>query len=81
MLLLKLLHHFHCILNVSQNNSILSSCSAGVGRTGTFIAIDAMMERLNEKDDLNIYQFVMEMRSSRTFMVQTMVSEHSLYVQ
>ena len=54
----------------------LSLCirSAGVGRTGTFITIDAMMERLNEKDDLNIYQFVTEMRSRRTFMVQTMVS-------
>ena len=49
--------------------------SAGVGRTGTFITIDAMMERLKEKDELNIYQFVTEMRSSRTFMVQTTVSE------
>ena len=35
-----------------------------------------MMERLKEKDDLNIYKFVTEMRSSRTFMVQTMVSEY-----
>ena len=52
----------------------ISSCSAGVGRTGTFITIDAMMERLKEKDDLNIYQFVTEMRSRRTYMVQTMVS-------
>ena len=49
--------------------------SAGVGRSGTFITIDAMMERLKEKDDLNIYHFVTEMRSRRTFMVQTMVSE------
>ena len=54
--------------------SCLPPCSAGVGRTGTFITIDAMMERLNAKDDLNIYQFVTEMRSRRTFMVQTMVS-------
>ena len=57
--------------------SCLPSCSAGVGRTGTFITIDAMMERLKEKDDLNIHQFVTEMRSRRTFMVQTMVSECS----
>ena len=33
-----------------------------------------MMERLKEKDDVNIYEFVTEMRSRRTFMVQTMVS-------
>ena len=51
-----------------------TSCSAGVGRTGTFITIDAMMQRLQEKDDLNIYQFVTAMRTRRTFMVQTMVS-------
>ena len=47
--------------------------SAGVGRTGTFIAVDAMMQRLKEKDDLDIYNFVTQMRTKRTFMVQNMV--------
>jgi netrin-G3 ligand len=48
-------------------------CSAGVGRTGTFIAVDTMMERLKAgESDLNIHSFVMAMRSRRTFMVQTM---------
>jgi netrin-G3 ligand len=45
-------------------------CSAGVGRTGTFITIDAMMQRLKAKDDLNIYEYVSYMRTRRTFMVQ-----------
>ena len=55
---------------------ILSSTpfSAGVGRTGTFITLDAMMERLKERDDLNIFEFVNEMRTRRKQMVQTMVS-------
>ena len=48
--------------------------SAGVGRTGTFITIDAMIQRLKERDDLNIYEFVTEMRSKRTYMVQNLVS-------
>ena len=48
--------------------------SAGVGRTGTFITIDAMMERLKERDDLNIFEFVNEMRTRRKQMVQIMVS-------
>ena len=48
--------------------------SAGVGRTGTFITIDAMIQRLKERDDLNIYEFVTEMRSKRTFMVQNQVN-------
>ena len=48
--------------------------SAGVGRTGTFITLDAMMERLKERDELNIIKFVNEMRTRRMYMVQTVVS-------
>ena len=48
--------------------------SAGVGRSGTFITLDAMMERLKESDDLNIFEFVNEMRTQRMKMVQTLVS-------
>ena len=55
-----------------QHYSCLSS--AGVGRTGTLITIDAMMERLKERDDLNIFEFVNEMRTRRMKMVQTLVS-------
>ena len=50
-----------------------SSFSAGVGRTGTFITLDAMMERLKERDDLNIFEFVNAMRTRRMYMVQTLV--------
>ena len=48
--------------------------SAGVGRSGTFITLDAMMERLKERDELNILEFVNEMRTQRMKMVQTLVS-------
>ena len=51
----------------------LSITSAGVGRTGTFITIDAMLQRLKKRDDLNIFVFITEMRSKRTFMVQSQV--------
>ena len=47
--------------------------SAGVGRTGTFIAIDAMMERLKSRGDVNVFEFVTEMRTRRMKMVQTLV--------
>ena len=53
--------------------------SAGVGRTGTFIAVDAMMQRLKEKDDLNIYNFVTQMRTKRTFMVQNVVRRPTVH--
>ena len=45
-----------------------------MGRSGTFITLDAMMERLKERDDLNIFEFVNEMRTQRMKMVQTLVS-------
>ena len=56
----------------------LPPSSAGVGRTGTFIAVDAMMQRLKEKDDLDIYNFVTQMRTKRTFMVQNLVCTYTV---
>ena len=53
--------------------------STGVGQTGTFIAVDAMMQRLKEKDDLDIYNFVTQMRTKRTFMVQDLVCRPTVY--
>ena len=61
-------------INYSNHYYATFSFSAGVGRTGTFITLDAMMERLKERDDLNIFEFVTEMRTRRKQMVQTMVS-------
>ena len=54
--------------------SCYSICSAGVGRTGTFITLDAMMERLKERKDIDIFEFVNRMRTRRTKMVQSLVS-------
>ena len=52
--------------------------SAGVGRTGSFIATDAMMQRLKERDDLDIYNFVTQMRTKRTYMVQNLVRRQTV---
>ncbi|KAM8773080.1 protein tyrosine phosphatase receptor type Db isoform 13-T15 [Acanthopagrus schlegelii] len=46
-------------------------CSAGVGRTGCFIVIDAMAERIKHEKTLDIYGHVTLMRSQRNYMVQT----------
>ncbi|XP_030207662.1 receptor-type tyrosine-protein phosphatase S isoform X13 [Gadus morhua] len=46
-------------------------CSAGVGRTGCFIVIDAMAERIKQEKALDIYGHVTLMRSQRNYMVQT----------
>ena len=52
---------------------LLVHCSAGIGRTGTFIALDALMMRMKDLQTLNVYNFVMEMREQRVQMVQTEV--------
>ncbi|XP_027505125.1 receptor-type tyrosine-protein phosphatase F isoform X16 [Corapipo altera] len=46
-------------------------CSAGVGRTGCFIVIDAMLERMKHENTVDIYGHVTCMRSQRNYMVQT----------
>jgi len=56
---------------------MLVHCSAGVGRTGTFILLDSMLERMKVEDTVNVYEFLRNMRAKRVFMVQTLVSEHS----
>ncbi|KAJ8039808.1 Receptor-type tyrosine-protein phosphatase mu [Holothuria leucospilota] len=45
-------------------------CSAGVGRTGTFITLDAMLDMAAAENRINVYEFVCQMRQNRMKMVQ-----------
>lgn len=49
----------------------LKHSSAGVGRTGTFIAIDIMIQRIKKESKINIFDLVKQLRSQRMKMVQT----------
>ncbi|XP_052244008.1 receptor-type tyrosine-protein phosphatase S-like [Dreissena polymorpha] len=46
-------------------------CSDGVGRTGTYIAVDHLLQHIRGHDDVDIYQLVLDMREHRCNMVQT----------
>ncbi|XP_076806611.1 receptor-type tyrosine-protein phosphatase O-like [Clavelina lepadiformis] len=46
-------------------------CSAGVGRTGTFIAMDRLLQHMKDHDYVDIFSIVHEMRMCRVAMVQT----------
>lgn len=48
--------------------------SAGVGRTGTFIVIDAMIEMMHAEQNVDVFGFVSKIRSQRSQLVQTDVS-------
>uniref|UniRef100_A0A4W4FQJ7 Protein-tyrosine-phosphatase n=1 Tax=Electrophorus electricus TaxID=8005 RepID=A0A4W4FQJ7_ELEEL len=50
---------------------VIVHCSAGVGRTGTFIALDRLMQHIREHEYVDILGMVSEMRSHRLSMVQT----------
>jgi cadherin 5 type 2 (VE-cadherin) len=50
--------------------------SAGVGRTGTYIALDHLMQFINEHDfdvEIDIFDLVLKLRENRQHMVQTEV--------
>lgn len=57
--------------------SLFSLFSAGVGRTGSFIAIDSLMEQMDTEKVVDVYGFVAQMRKQRNYMVQTEVSYNS----
>ncbi len=50
-----------------------SGCSAGAGRTGTFIAIDAMLDRVSIEKTVDIFNYVIYLRNSRQSMVRNLV--------
>uniref|UniRef100_A0A9J7X7I6 protein-tyrosine-phosphatase n=1 Tax=Cyprinus carpio carpio TaxID=630221 RepID=A0A9J7X7I6_CYPCA len=54
-------------------------CSAGVGRTGTFIALDRVLQQLDTRDAVDIYSVVFDLRLHRTHMVQTECQYSYLY--
>ncbi|NWV99403.1 PTPRJ phosphatase, partial [Machaerirhynchus nigripectus] len=58
----------------SQNpmdSPTLVHCSAGVGRTGTFIAIDRLIQQMEMENTVDVYGVVYDLRMHRPLMVQT----------
>ena len=61
---------------------LLCLASAGVGRTGTYIGIDAMLEGLEAENKVDVYGYVVKLRRQRCLMVQVEVcSRHGPHFQ
>ncbi|CAC5365513.1 Coadhesin,Thrombospondin-1,Adhesion G protein-coupled receptor B1,Mucin-like protein,Receptor-type tyrosine-protein phosphatase gamma,Hemicentin-1,Thrombospondin-2,A disintegrin and metalloproteinase with thrombospondin motifs adt-1,Properdin [Mytilus coruscus] len=67
------LFHKHVISDHSdvESGKLLVHCSAGIGRTGTYIGLDALYEEGRVTGCVDIVKFVKKMRYSRMNMVQT----------
>ncbi|XP_043935753.1 tyrosine-protein phosphatase non-receptor type 13 isoform X1 [Protopterus annectens] len=56
---------------VHQTGPIIAHCSAGIGRSGTLICIDAVLELISRDLDFDISNIVRTMRLHRHGMIQT----------
>lgn len=46
----------------------------GVGRTGTLVALDSLIQQLNEEGQVSIFNTICDLRHQRNFLVQSLVS-------
>ncbi|KAK3606132.1 hypothetical protein CHS0354_010761 [Potamilus streckersoni] len=66
---------FFKFVSRSQTNMpgpLIVHCSAGVGRSGTFIALDALYHHGKRCQKINVRGYVLKMRTQRMNMIQTM---------
>ena len=69
---------FHqCVRNYHSRcgtaNPMVVHCSAGVGRTGTFVTLDTCIQMMEAESKVDVFNFVRNLRWRRNYMVQTEV--------
>ncbi|XP_048353842.1 receptor-type tyrosine-protein phosphatase V-like [Sphaerodactylus townsendi] len=60
------------IQNAKDSGPTLIHCSAGVGRTGTFIALDRLLQQLKHEKVVDVFNTMYSLRMSRHVMIQTL---------
>nr|XP_022308543.1 receptor-type tyrosine-protein phosphatase T-like [Crassostrea virginica] len=79
---ISLLDFYHNVTRTTTSNEVptLVHCSAGVGRTGTYIALDALYREGRNTGAVNVMEFVKKMRNNRVSMVQTYEQYITIYL-
>ncbi|XP_048243321.1 uncharacterized protein LOC124147527 isoform X2 [Haliotis rufescens] len=66
------------VISGQQTEPIIVHCSAGIGRTGTYIAVESLVEQAKTEGVVDVVSFVSNMRGQRKNMIQT--KEQYLFV-
>lgn len=74
-------YYFTCTL-IKQFSTIITMLqyfSAGIGRTGTLIALDRLIKEGQNESSVDVFKCVNSMREHRVKMVQTLVNKRSYF--
>lgn len=66
-------------VTMPKRGPTLVHCSAGVGRTGVYIALDILLDKLAESKMIDVMGTVRNLRASRTTMVQNVEQYMTVY--
>ncbi|XP_034240530.1 uncharacterized protein LOC117644922 [Thrips palmi] len=77
-------HVLHVCMTVRRHAAIfpglmLVHCSAGVGRTGTLIALDILLQVIKAKRKIDVFGVALRLRAQRPFMVQNQAQYQFIY--
>ena len=56
-----------------KGSPMVVHCSAGVGRTGTYISVDILLKKIEAEGIVDVFNVVRQLRWHRKYMVQTVV--------
>ncbi|GMR37111.1 hypothetical protein PMAYCL1PPCAC_07306, partial [Pristionchus mayeri] len=67
-------------MEAEQRGTIIVHCSAGIGRTGTYILLSSIVAKLRKAKGINLPAMLLELRQQRASSVQTVEQYSNIYL-